>query len=137
MMAGTKVRIALLVLVALLIPIAGMGMLQQTGAGSDKIVNEYINTPPNDPVVGLQKRLDSGETKLEFDSRWGYLPSILRELKVPASSQTLVFSKTSFQIDHISVQTPRAIYFNDDVYVGWVQGGPVLEFGSVDPKLGA
>jgi len=137
MIAGFKVRIALLVVLALVIPIAGMAMLQQTGAGSDKIVNEYINSQPNDPIVGLQKRLDSGQTKLEFDSRWGYLPSILRELKISPSSQTLVFSKTSFQIDHISVQTPRALYFNDDVYVGWVQGGPVLEFGSVDPKLGA
>jgi hypothetical protein len=57
-------------------------------------------------------------------------------MKIPESSQTLVFSKTSFQIDHISVRAPRALYFNDDVYVGWVQGGPVLELASVDPTLG-
>src|SRR5262249_30748978 len=29
-----------------------------------------------------------------------------------------------------------AIYFNDDVYVGFVQGGDVLEFSAADPDLG-
>jgi hypothetical protein len=49
----------------------------------------------------------------------------------------LVFSKTSFQRERISPNTPRAIYFNDGVYVGWVQGGSVLEFTAVDPQQGA
>ena len=38
---------------------------------------------------------------------------------------------------HISPATPRAIYFNDAVYVEWVQGGPAIEISAVDPKLGA
>jgi len=37
-----------------------------------------------------------------------------------------VFSQTSFQLRKISPQRPRAIYFNDDVYVGWVRGGGVV-----------
>ena len=37
----------------------------------------------------------------------------------------------------ISPQTPRAIYFNDDVYVGWIPGAELLELSSVDPKQGA
>jgi hypothetical protein len=97
----------------------------------------YSKTAPTDPIAHLQRRIDSGEIKLEKDSRLGYLPAILRELNVPASSQGLVFSKTSFQFTQIAPSRPRALYFNDDVYVGYVQGSTLLEFASVDPKLGA
>jgi hypothetical protein len=61
---------------------------------------------------------------------------VLEQLKVPISSQVLVFSKTSFQRSRIAPESPRALYFNDDVYVGFVQGGEVLEFSAVDPELG-
>jgi len=61
---------------------------------------------------------------------------VLRALDVPVSSQVLVFSKTSLQRDLISPRTPRAIYFNDSVYVGWVPGGDI-EVASIDPTLGA
>ena len=30
----------------------------------------------------------------------------------------------------------RALYFTDDVFVGWVPGGDVLEIASVDPRQG-
>ena len=46
-------------------------------------------------------------------------------------------SKTSLQLPFISPETPRAIYFNDEIYIGWIQGSPILEISSVDPKLGA
>jgi hypothetical protein len=36
----------------------------------------------------------------------------------------------------ISPKTPRAIYFNDDVYVGYCQNGEVLEISAADAKLG-
>ncbi|MEM7316711.1 MAG: hypothetical protein AAF497_26555, partial [Planctomycetota bacterium] len=49
----------------------------------------------------------------------------------------LVFSKTSMQFRKISPRNPRAIYFNDNVYVGTVPGGEFIELASVDPKLGA
>jgi hypothetical protein len=48
-----------------------------------------------------------------------------------------VFSRTSLQVDRIAPWSPRAIYFADEVYVGWVQGGPIMEIASVDPRLGA
>lgn len=89
-----------------------------------------------DPVTELQKRIDAGETTLEFTSEHGYLESLLEEFDIPVSSQTLVFSKTSLQTDYISPATPRAIYFNDDVYLGWVRGGPVMEVASTDPVYG-
>jgi hypothetical protein len=47
-----------------------------------------------------------------------------------------VFSKTSLQTDFISPTAPRAIYFNDDLYVGWVQDGPLMEIASTDPVYG-
>lgn len=92
--------------------------------------------PSADPVARLQRRIDCGEVKLTRDDDWGYLKSVLRELRVPADSQALVFSKTSFQSQRISPQTPRAIYFNDDLYIGWVQGGDVIEVASVSPQDG-
>ncbi len=80
-----------------------------------------------DPVVELQNRMKSGAVKLEYEPKHGYLESLLKHLNIPVSSQTLVFSKTSFQTDRISPQTPRAMYFNDDVYVGWIPGSPLIE----------
>jgi len=97
----------------------------------------YHDQPVNDPVARLQARIDRGEVTLPFDRRHGYLPAVLRELEVPVSSQMLVFSKTSLQINRITPQRPRAIYFNDDTYVGWVQSGDVVEISTVDPDQGA
>src|SRR5450755_373195 len=91
----------------------------------------------HDPVANLQKRLDRGETSLKYEPQHGYLKSVLEQLAIPVSSQTLVFSKTSFQYKKISPQEPRALYFNDDVYVGQVHDGKVLEFVSFDPVQGA
>ena len=90
-----------------------------------------------DPVAELQARIDSGNVKLEFHGERGYLDSLLTNLKIPVSSQTLVFSKTSLQSERISPKTPRALYFNDDVYVAWVQGASVVEIMSVDPRRGS
>jgi hypothetical protein len=61
----------------------------------------------------------------------------LDALGIPISSQTLVFSKTSFQYPKISPAEPRALYFNDDVYVGQVHDGHAIEFVSFDAMQGA
>ena len=74
--------------------------------------------------------------KLEFDEAHGYLRSVLRALGIPVESQVLVFSKTSFQAAAISPEWPRALYFNDSTAVGSVHSSDLLEFASVDPKLG-
>ena len=96
----------------------------------------YNTAPVSDPIAKFQAELDAGKAKLEFDPQTGYLSSLLKQLNVPASSQTLVFSKTSLQRDRISPQTPRALYFDDEVYVGWVRGGDLLEIAATDPELG-
>lgn len=97
----------------------------------------YQSQAPNDPIARLTEKLKTGETALEYDEKFGYLPALLKEFNVPRSSQMLVFSKTSFQLRRISRRKPRALYFNDEIYVGYVQEGDVLEISSVDPQQGA
>ncbi len=103
----------------------------------DLEVHNYLTASVHDPVALLQAKLQAGKVALGHDDRQGYLRSVLEQLNVPISSQVLVFSKTSFQRTRISPESPRAIYFNDDVYVGFIQGAELLEFSAVDPDLGA
>ena len=97
----------------------------------------YRSQDLSDPVALLQKQIEEGKVSLAYDQDHGYLKSVLALLKVPASSQTLVFSKTSFQYPKISPDHPRALYYNDDVYVGAVHQGNAIEIVSFDPKQGA
>jgi len=103
---------------------------------SDPPIN-YLSDDLHDPIADLQKQIDSGSVTLQYDERLGYLPSVLKLLKIPPHSQTLVFSKTSFQYKKISPEHPRALYFNDDVYIGFVHQGKALEVISFDPDQGA
>ena len=64
------------------------------------------------------------------------MKSLLHELNIPESSQVLVFSKTSLQRERISPKTPRAIYFNDDVMIGFCLRGQVIEISAVDDVVG-
>src|SRR5262249_23297519 len=66
----------------------------------------------------------------------GYLTSVLQALNIPPESQLVVFSPTSSQARLINEEDPRAIYFNDDVSVGWVRGGEALEIAAHDPDEG-
>jgi hypothetical protein len=93
--------------------------------------------PLNDPASRLSREIERGTIKLDYsEDGWGYLPSLLKHLDVNVDSQVLVFSKTSFQLTKISPRTPRAVFFNDSVAVGSVQGGQVFELTSVDPTQG-
>jgi hypothetical protein len=103
---------------------------------SDAPIN-YRSDDLSDPVAKLQQDLNQGKAALQYESDHGYLKSVLKLLKVPIDSQTLVFSKTSFQYKRISPDHPRALYFNDDVYVGSVHGGKAIEIVSFDPMQGA
>lgn len=97
----------------------------------------YRTAPVSDPVARLQSALETDAATLTHDDTFGYLPAVLDALDIPRSSQMLVFSKTSFQYRHISPTTPRSLYFNDDVYIGYVPGGKALELISFDAKQGA
>ena len=115
----------------------------QSVQGSHPLVNyeleltNYYSATASDVVARLQQRVERNEARLQFDATHGYLRSLLKELELPLSSQLLVFSKTSLQRYHISSKSPRALFFNDQVYVAWIPGAPMLEMLAVDPTLGA
>ncbi len=96
----------------------------------------YGSAPARNAVEALIERTEADASLLRAGRTRGYLSDLLEALDVPRSSQLLVFSKTSFQRDRISPRRPRAVYFNDDVYVGYCQGGEVLELSAYDTKLG-
>lgn len=91
---------------------------------------------PTNAVLRLQAKIDAKGVTFKHADGHGHLKSLLAELGVPESSQVLVFSKTSFQSEKITPKSPRAIYFNDDVYVGYVPGGEVVELSTPDPEFG-
>jgi hypothetical protein len=103
----------------------------------DTELTNYYQSQSSDPVACLQKRIETGKLRLTPEGECGYLLPLLKELDVPVASQLLVFSKTSLQRHHISSKTPRAIFFNDRVYVAWIPGAPMIELLGWDPKLGA
>jgi hypothetical protein len=90
----------------------------------------------NDRVARLNRKLQSGETTLQFEERTGYLRSLLAALGIPIESQVALFSGTSLQARIINARNPRTIFFNDSTAVGWMAGG-LIEVASLDPKQGA
>ncbi|MDB6137729.1 MAG: hypothetical protein JWO94_801 [Verrucomicrobiaceae bacterium] len=80
-------------------------------------------------------RIEAGEIKLDTTSEKTQLTSLLKALDVPVTSQLLVYSATSFQGGLIRPANPRALYFNEEVYVGFVPGGR-FEVAAIDPELG-
>jgi hypothetical protein len=125
-------------------PILLFALFAQTALGqletpepAESITHYRSSERLTDPVSRLQQRIASGECSLKFEPKRGYLAALLKELRIPIASQGLVFSKTSSQADQTSPRTPRAIYFSDDVYIGWVPGGAEIDIASVDPQRGA
>jgi hypothetical protein len=124
---------------AVLLYVATVGIAQRRDvfvASRDHAAIAYSTTPGADPVARLSRRLQEGAATLSFDPAIGYLRSLLAALQIPAESQSLVFSPTSFQAPLIDMRNPRALFFNDAVAVAWVRGGAVLEIASLDPRQG-
>jgi hypothetical protein len=97
----------------------------------------YLGNLPLDhaAIRYWQAPLDNAVTRLK-DAGPGDLAGLLERLGISSDSQLLVFSKTSFQASRISPRNPRAIYFNDDVAVGWVRGSPSMEVAALDARQG-
>src|SRR4051812_23171387 len=57
----------------------------------------YSKAAPTDRVAQLIASIERGDTVVPYDPDRGYLPGLLTALKVPVSSQGLVFSRTSLQ----------------------------------------
>ena len=100
-------------------------------------VLKYSKEATTGPMAQLIRKIESGTVRLEWHAKWGWLPAFQKALGVDPSSQTLVFSKTSLQREHIHPANPRAIFFGDDIYLGYIPGSPLVEVSEVDPRLGA
>ena len=98
---------------------------------------KYSTTDSNTVVDELNRKLADGSATLEFDGKTGYLKSVLDLLKIPVESQVLVYTQTSQQANHITMTNPRAIYFNDEVSVGYIRGAGLLELVAQDATLGS
>jgi hypothetical protein len=92
--------------------------------------------PTLDRVARLNQALIAHRQTLGRDGRTGYLRSVLDALGVPVDSQLLVFSKTGAQRAYTSPRTPRALYFDESVAVGYVPGAPMIELAAHDAQHG-
>jgi len=102
-----------------------------------QIYQQNLPVHPQEPLHDPVSQLIASHPKLASrPGPLGYLPALLEALHINPDSQALVFSKTSFQSRKISPRNPRAIYFNDNVAVGYVPGGDGMELASLDPKQG-
>jgi hypothetical protein len=97
---------------------------------------QYAAPPSADPIEKLSQQIQRGGARLAFEASRGYLESLLTALAIPPASQTLVFSQTSLQGDLIGPASPRALYFNDSTYVGFVRGADTLEIAAHDRTRG-
>ena len=102
----------------------------------ERLPVDYEGTEEVNEIVELQKKINNG-LKLEHDKHFGYLKSVLKELNISKHSQVLLFSKTSLHRKLINPANPRALYFNKNSYIGWIDGAKVLEVGVADKNLGA
>jgi hypothetical protein len=120
-------------------------LLCLTALASAQLTDSIID--PNHPAIGypgestdrvaqLNRKLQSGEVRLEFDERTGYLRGLLAALDIPIESQVALFSGTSLQARIINARNPRTIFFNDSTAVGWMAGG-LIEVASLDARQGA
>jgi hypothetical protein len=121
---------------------AAVTLAQQRRSGAfDQSINhpaiKYFTAETDTPVDRLNQKLRDGSAKLAWDEKTGYLKSVLELLDVPVESQVMVYTQTSLQAQHIKMNNPRAVYFNDTVSVGYVRGAGLLEIVAQDPKMGS
>lgn len=94
---------------------------------------EYSASTPTNAITRLEAALNGAHPPAGSEQdrlRW-----LLATNQVPVESQVLVFSRTSLQRSLIHPRQPRALYFSDDLYIGWVPGG-LMEVTTTDPRLG-
>jgi len=97
--------------------------------------HDYYKVAATDRVTRLKALHEKGGIKIEWDTDQEMVEAFCKALDVPIESQVLVFSRTGLQRRITGPENPRALYFSDDVYFGYVPGG-FLEIISIDPKLG-
>lgn len=94
----------------------------------------YSDSTAHDAISRLQDRLNKRELKFEGTEK-EVVAQVLKAMGISEKTQVVLFSKTSVQRVRISPQNPRAFYFNDETYIGYVPGG-LIEGAAIDPELG-
>lgn len=124
------------VLLALLVSwfLGALPLCAQEYAKLEEAPHHYWDKTPQDPFTKLYSGFSA--PKIEAESELEALKLFLKWLDIPESSQMLVYSATSLQSGKIHPESPRALYFNEHTYVGYVPNGR-LEIISIDPELGA
>ncbi len=117
--------------------VAAVPALAQFRYDTEYPIIGYGKTPTTDAFTRLMETSGADPAWLQHDPTGrGYLDSLLEALDIDPASQVLVFSKTSLKQRFITPENPRSLFFNDDVYVGFVPGSSSLEIGAMDPQLG-
>lgn len=96
---------------------------------------KYSETKSSDAMARLAADWKAGRKPVPKGEPLEVLRALLKQLSVPEESQVLVFSRTSQQNNIIRHYNPRALYYSDENYVGYVPGGSI-EVASTDPTLG-
>jgi hypothetical protein len=131
-----RLKIAAVIVALFSVPVAVAEVYLDKIATSHPAIH-WFEGPFDNPVERLQEKLNDGTAKLEYrDEKLTYLPGLLENFGISPESQALVFSKTSFQSTKISPQNPRAVYFTDDVAVGFVRGTDLIEIAATDNRQG-
>jgi hypothetical protein len=95
----------------------------------------YWTNPPSDAFAQWLSKTKTASAVFGVGDEKAQLGVLLKGLGIPESSQLLVYSATSLQSGLILPSNPRAIYFNEESYVGFVPSGR-FEVSAIDPTLG-
>lgn len=134
-MAMNRVHFCVRSLFFILFTVAVSASAAPKWADLDRPEHNYWNRPLNDKFSRIKEQLETGKLPLSYRTEKEFLMSLLKALDIPATSQTLVFSTTSLQLRLINIRNPRALYFNEDIYIGFIPGGRI-ELISIHPELG-
>lgn len=128
-------------LVAAAVSVSAASLAAQRTGVFDQSINHpairYSISDSDTAVDALNRRLRDGSARLVYEEKSGYLRSVLQLLDIPVESQVLVYTQTSLQAQHVRMDNPRAIYFNDAVAVAFIRGAGLLEIVAQDPRLGS
>ena len=119
-----------------LVGVLGSALASEWEPDLDSEPHRYFQRTAADRFSRRIPELAAGRLPLDRSSERAFLKSLLRALDIPESSQLLVFSNTSLQLSLINPDNPRALYFSDDLYLGYVPGGKI-EVATLDAELGA
>lgn len=121
-------------LVCVVVMSSGQTGESQTKPDYDLPPVNYTKAKEDNTITRLQAAMDEQRTTFPESGAKQILKALLDELRIPVSSQVIVFSKTSLQRRMITPDHPRAIYFNKDFYVGYVPGGLIEVIACDDPS---